>query len=61
MRRDEHGRHNKSVVVCAPRTDIVALAPGTVEWAIRPPECMDIGMAGVDVEELVEIGEHQHG
>jgi hypothetical protein len=31
-----------------------------VEWAICPPECMDIGMAGVDVEELMEMGEHEH-
>jgi hypothetical protein len=49
-----------TVVVIAPRTDGVALAPGTLERTIFPPERMDIGVAGVNVEELVEMGEHRH-
>jgi hypothetical protein len=48
------------IVVCAPRTDVLALAPGTLEWTIFPPKRMDIGVAGVGVEELVERGEHRH-
>jgi hypothetical protein len=47
------------VVIMAPRTDGVALAPGTLERTIFPPECMEIGVAGVNVEELVEMGEHR--
>jgi len=42
----------------APRIDIVAVTPGTVERAIVPPECMAIHVAGIDVEALVEMGEH---
>jgi hypothetical protein len=41
----------------APRIDIVAVTPGTVESAILPPECRDIPVAGIDVEEWVEMGE----
>jgi hypothetical protein len=47
-------------VVIAPRTNGVALAPGTLERTIFPPERMEIGVAGINVEELVEMGEHQH-
>jgi hypothetical protein len=47
-------------MVMAPGTDVVALATGTLERTIVPPECMDIGIAGGDVEELVEMGEHEH-
>ena len=48
-------------MVIPPRTDVVALAPGAVERAILPPQRMEIGVAGVDTEELVEMGEHRHG
>jgi hypothetical protein len=48
------------VVVRAPRTDVFTLASGTVERAIFPPQHMEIGVAGVSVEELVEMGEHRH-
>jgi hypothetical protein len=51
----------RSVRIAAPRIDIVAVTPGTVERAILPPECMDIHVAGSDVEELMEMGEHWHG
>ena len=50
-----------TVVVIAPGADIVALAAGTLEPAVFPPECMDVGVAGVGVEELVEMGEYRHG
>jgi hypothetical protein len=43
------------IVVYALGTDIVALASRTVQGAIFPPQCMDIGVAGVSVEELVEV------
>jgi hypothetical protein len=48
------------VVIIAPETDILALAAGTLERAIFPPKRMDIGVAGIDVEELVEMGVHRH-
>jgi hypothetical protein len=49
------------VVAIPPRADVVALAPGAVERAILPPQRMEIGLAGVGTEELVEMGEHRHG
>jgi hypothetical protein len=52
--------HPWPVVIMAPRTDGVALAPGTLERTIFPPERMDIGVAGINVEELVEMREDQH-
>ena len=48
-------------MIAAPRIDIVAVTPGTVERAILPPERMDIPVAGIGVEELVEMGEHWLG
>src|SRR5438309_6556241 len=42
-----------AVVVCAPRIDVVALAPETLQRAIFPPERMDVGLTLVDIEELV--------
>jgi len=44
-----------TVVVHAPRIDVVAVAAGTVERAILLPERMEIGMARIGVEELVEV------
>jgi len=44
-----------SVVVRAPGIDILALAPGTLEWALFPPERMDGGLTLFDVEELVNV------
>jgi hypothetical protein len=49
------------VVVIPPRADVVALAPRAVERAILPPQRMEIGVAGVGTEELMEMGEHRHG
>jgi hypothetical protein len=33
----------RAVVVCPPGSDVLALAPGTLEGAFFPPERMDIG------------------
>ena len=49
------------VVVRAPGPNVVALAPGTVQRTLLPPQGMEIGVAGVGVEELVEVGEDRHG
>src|SRR5438309_4523042 len=51
---------SRSVVVLAPRIDVLALTPGTLQRAIFPSECMDIDVACVRVEELVEMGENGH-
>ena len=48
-------------VVGAPRTDVVALTARTLEWAIFPPQHMDIGLTRVGVEELVEMRKNEHG
>jgi hypothetical protein len=50
-----------SVVIRPPRIDVLALAPGTLEGTIFPPERVDIGVAGIGVKELVDIREHRHG
>jgi len=50
-----------SVVISPPRIDILALAPGTLEGALYPPERVARGVAGSGVEELVDIREHRHG
>ena len=39
----------------------MALTPGTLERAIVPSQRMEVGVAGVDMKELVEMGEHWHG
>ncbi len=49
-----------SVVVIAPRIDVVAVAPGTWQRAIFPPQRMDVGLAGVGTEKLVYMGENRH-
>src|SRR5215468_4171333 len=51
----------RSVVVLPPRIDVVTVTAGTLQGAIFPSERMDIGVACVRVEELVEMGEHGHG
>jgi hypothetical protein len=42
-----------AVVVHAPQIDVVAVAPGTLQRAIFPPQRMDVGVAGVGTEKLV--------
>jgi hypothetical protein len=44
-----------SVVVLPPRIDVLALAPGTLEGTIFPPQRMNISLTLVDVEELVDV------
>jgi hypothetical protein len=48
-------------VICAPGIDIVALAPGTLEQAILPPEGVDVGLTLFGTEELVDVCKDQHG
>ena len=45
----------RAIVVCPPGIDVLALAPGTLEWTVFPPERMDIGLTVFGVEELVDI------
>ncbi|HEY5870098.1 MAG TPA: hypothetical protein VI542_31780 [Candidatus Tectomicrobia bacterium] len=49
-----------SVMVLAPRINILALAPGTLKWTIFPPECVNVRLALVGVEEVVQIREYWH-
>jgi hypothetical protein len=44
-----------AIVVVPPRIDILALAPGTLEGTIFPPQRMDVGLTLVAVEELVDV------
>jgi hypothetical protein len=50
-----------AVVVIVPGTDLVILTPRTLQRPLFPVQAMDIGVAGVDIEELVQIREHRHG
>ena len=45
----------RAVVVLPPGIDVLALAPGTLEWALFPPERMDVGLTLFGVEELVNV------
>ncbi len=49
------------VMVGAPGTDVVALAPGTVERPIFPPQGPEVGVAGVGTKELVYMRQGRHG
>src|SRR5919199_999048 len=50
----------RAIVVGAPASNMMALAPRALEWTIFPPERMDISLALCSVEKLVHIGEHCH-
>src|SRR5215468_5256185 len=52
---------SRLVVVRAPGTDVVALTAGTLEWAIFPPQRMDIRLTRFSVEELVQMRHKRHG
>jgi hypothetical protein len=52
---------SRPVVVIAPRTDVVAVTTGTLEWTIFPPERMDLGLAVFGTEELVYVRENRQG
>jgi hypothetical protein len=45
-----------AVVIIAPGTDVLPLALGTLAWPIFPAEMMDIGLTGVGIEKLMEVG-----
>src|SRR5262247_1744836 len=49
------------VVVGAPRTDVVALTPRTLEGPIFLAQPMDIGLTRFGVEELVQMRYNRHG
>ena len=49
-----------AVVVRPPRIDVLALAPGTLEGTIFPPECVNIRLALVGVEEVVQMRKYRH-
>jgi hypothetical protein len=42
-----------SVVIIAPRIDVVAVTPGTLQRAIFPPQGMEISLAGFYTEQLM--------
>ena len=50
-----------TVLVRAPAANVVALAPGTLEWTIFPPQRTDVRLALFGVEELMQMGAHRHG
>src|SRR5262249_16925984 len=50
-----------ALVVRAPLANVVALAPGTLQGTIFPPEHMEVGVALVGVEAVVQMGAHRHG
>jgi hypothetical protein len=43
----------RAVLVCAPLSNVVALASRTLQRTILPPEPMDVRLALLSVEELV--------
>src|SRR5262249_45278908 len=49
------------VVVGAPRTDVVALTPRTLEGPIFPAQPMDIGLTRFGVEKVVQMRHNRHG
>ena len=50
-----------SVVILAPGIALVAVAPGTLEGTILPSQRVNVCLALLDVEELVEVRAHWHG
>jgi hypothetical protein len=52
---------SRLVMVRPPRTDVVALTARTLEWAIFPPQHMDVGLTRFGVEEVVQMRRNRHG
>jgi hypothetical protein len=50
-----------AILVCAPLSNVVALAARTLQWTIFPPQQTDVGLALFSAEEVVQMGEHRHG
>jgi hypothetical protein len=44
-----------AVVVRPPGIDVLALAPGTLEGSIFPPQRRDVGLTLFGVEELMDV------
>jgi hypothetical protein len=51
---------SRPIMIRAPRVDVVALAPGTLQRAILPPQYMNVGLTLFGVEELMDVREHWH-
>ena len=49
---------SRPVLVRAPASNVMALAPRALQRTIFPPECMNVGLALFGIEELVQMGEH---
>src|SRR4029434_3372151 len=52
---------SRLVVVRAPGTDVVALTAGTLEWAIFPPQRMNIRLTRFSVKEMGQSRHKRHG
>ena len=50
-----------AVLVCAPLSNVAALASRTLQRTIFPPERTDVRLALLGVEELVQMREYRHG
>ena len=51
----------RPVVLGAPRTNVVALTPRTLEGPILPAQHMDIGLIRFGLAEVVKMRHHRHG
>jgi len=49
-----------AIVIRPPRIDGLALAPGTLERTLFPPQRVDVGLTVFDVEELMEVRKRRH-
>jgi hypothetical protein len=52
---------SRALLVRAPAANVVALAARTLQRTVFPPERMDVGLALVGVEEVVQMREDRHG
>jgi hypothetical protein len=48
------------LVIIAPGSDGVALTPGTLQRTIFPAQAVDISVAGLGIEELMQMRENRH-
>ncbi len=52
---------SRSILVCAPLSNLVALASRALQRTILPPERTDVRLALFRVEEVVQMREYRHG
>jgi hypothetical protein len=52
---------SRAILGRAPAANVVALAARTLQRTVFPPERMDVGLALVGVEEVVQMREYWHG